>query len=178
MTRMSKLRILTVLHVALLSLFAIYATEEIARYGLKAVHPANDSVKFWNPGAEFSVVAISLPVLLGILACSTGIVKNPSFRSLVLLHGLWLLALTWYGWFSSPRPFIQKELVDVDFSNLVALRRSETLHFIQASAVYFGIVLLSIAPLVMRSWPQRLQVTPSSREKASGPGDRDNTPPS
>ena len=137
------------IHVALLVLLIIYAGEQIVRWGVKMVNPAHESVKFWSPGFGMILVAISLVLLLGILACSTGIIKNPSWRLLGFLHGLWLVCFTWFGW-STGGPFTFQELVRVDLSDPAAVSRAQTNHLVQALAVYVTIVLISSIPLLMR----------------------------
>ncbi len=143
-------KLLKGIHIALLSLFTIYAGEEIVRWGLKIVNPAHESVRFWRPGPGLLVIAVSFILLLGILACSTGIVKNPSWRLLGLLHGLWLVCFTWFGWFSVGGPFRLQELVGVDLSDPAAVSRAETVHLLESLAAFAVMVLISSLPLLLR----------------------------
>ena len=136
-------------HIVLLSLLAIYAVEQVVRWGVKIVNPVNESVRFWNPGLGMIVVAVSLVLLVGILACSTGIIRNPSWLLLGSLQGLWLGCLTWLGW-SSGGPFTFQELVGVDLSDASAVSRAQTVHLLQALGVYVMIVAISSTPLLMR----------------------------
>ena len=154
---------LTGIHIALLILLTIYAGEQIVRWGVKIVNPAHESVKFWNPGLGMILVTISFVLLLGILACSTGIIKNPSGLLLGVLHGLWLVCFTWLGW-STGGPFTLQELVRVDLSDPAAVSNAHMTHFFQALAVYIIMVLISSIPLLIR-WLG-----------GSAPGDRSNQP--
>lgn len=143
-------KLLKVVHIGLLLLLTIYAGKETVRWGIKIVNPSNESVKFWRPGPEIVVVALSFLLLLGILACSTGIVKNPSWRLLALLHGAWLACFTWFGWFSAGGPFRLQELVRVDLTDASAVSRAGTAHLLQALATYLVIMLISSIPLLLR----------------------------
>ena len=140
---------LTGIHIALLVLLTIYAGEQIIRWGVKIVNPAHESVKFWNPSLGMILVTISFVLLLGILGCSTGIIKNPSWPLLGVLHGLWLACFTWFGW-SSGGPFTLQELVRVDLSDPAAVSSAWMTHFFQALAVYIVMVLISSIPLLVR----------------------------
>lgn len=142
-------KILMGIHIALLSLLTIYAGEQVVRWGVKMVNPAHESVKFWSPGFGIIIVAISFVLLLGILACSTGIVKNPSWPLLGVLHGVWLVCFTWFGW-STGGPFTLQELVRVDLSDPAAVSRAQTTHLLQALAVYVVMVVISSIPLLTR----------------------------
>ena len=146
-------KILMGIHIAVLVLLTIYAGEQTIRWGVKVVNPAHESVKFWNPGLGMIVVAISFILLLGILACSTGIIKSPSWPLLGFLHGLWLVCFTWFGW-STGGPFTLQELVRVDLSDPAAVSRAQMTHFLQALAVYIVMVLISSIPLLIR-WLHR-----------------------
>ena len=143
-------KVLTGIHIALLLLFAIYAAVDLIRWGVKLVNPEHESVRFWRPGIELIVVGFSFVLLLGILACSTGMRKNPSLPLLGTLHGLWLVCFTWFGWFSVGGPFTLQELVGVDLSDRVAVTRAEGMHFVSAFAAYLVIVLISSIPLLTR----------------------------
>jgi hypothetical protein len=143
-------RLLKGVHIALLLLLMIYSGKEIVRWIIKIVNPSDESVRFWRPGPELVVTAFSFVLLLGILACSTGAVKNPSWRLLGILHGAWLVCFTWFGWFSVGGPFTLQELVGVDLSDAAAVRCSEMRHFLGALVAYFVIVLISSIPLLMR----------------------------
>jgi hypothetical protein len=140
---------LIAVHVALLALLTIYAGEQVFRWFVKLVNPVDESVKFWTPGFGMILVAISFTLLLAILACSTGIIKNPTWRLLGFLHGLWLVCLTWFGW-SAGGPFTLQELVRIDLSDPAAVSRAQTNHLLQALAVYVVIVVASSIPLLMR----------------------------
>lgn len=163
-------KLLRGIHIALLSLFTIYAGEEIVRWGVKLVNPAHESVKFWRPGTGFLVIVVSFVLLLAILACSTGIWKNPSWRLLAGLHGLWLVCFTWFGWFSVGGPFRLQELVGVDLSDPRAVSRAETVHLVEALAAYAVIVVISSIPLLLRWSGNRRR--PGSGSNA--PGDAPN----
>lgn len=142
-------KLLTGIHVALLILLTIFAGEQLFRWGVKIVNPLHESVKFWNPGLGMILITISFALLLCILACSTGIIKNPSWPLLWVLHGLWLVCFTWFGW-STGGPFTLQELVRVDLSDPAAVSNAQMIHFFQALAVYIVMVLISSIPLLLR----------------------------
>ena len=103
-------RSLKVIHLTLISMLAMYAGKQILRWGTKIANPESESVRFWRPGPELVIAAISFFLLVGILASSTGMIRNRSWTLLGSLHGLWIVCFTWFGWFSFGGPFTLKEL--------------------------------------------------------------------
>lgn len=144
------LKLLKVAHIGLVLLMLLYTGTELGRFAVKVVDPNNESVRFWKPGAEIGVLAIAFVALLGILACSTGLLKTQTWRVPAVPLGIWLVCLTWFGWFSVGAPFRLQELVGVDLDDLSAVRRAETLHTMQALAVYLLIIALSALPLLLQ----------------------------
>jgi hypothetical protein len=155
-------KVLIAVHVAFLALLTIYAGEQVFRWFVKIVNPTDESVKYWSPGFGMILVAISFALLLLILASSTGIIKNPSWRLLGFLHGLWLVCFTWLGW-STGGPFTFQELLRVDPADAAAVSRAQTNHLLQALAVYITIVLISSIPLLMRWFEDRGREDRSNR---------------
>jgi hypothetical protein len=143
-------KLLKTAHIVLVLLMLLYSGLVLEQFVVKLLDPGNQSLRFWKPGGEVGVIAAAFVALLGILACSTGMVKNPSWRLLGILHGLWLVCFTWFGWFNVGGPFTLQELVGVDLSDAAAVSRAETVHLLQALAAYLVIVLISSAPLLLR----------------------------
>jgi len=143
-------KMVKVVHVGLLLLLALYTGKETARWITKILNPSDERIRFWWPGPEMVVVASSFLLLLGILACSTGVIRNPSWGVLATLHGLWLTCLTWFGWLSFEGPFRLHELVKVDLQDASAVSRAGTTHLLQSLAVYLLIVLISAIPLLLQ----------------------------
>lgn len=137
-------------HILLVILMLLYCGLVIEQYVAKLIDPGNQSLRFWTPGGEVGVVAVAFVALMGILACSTGIVKNPSWRLLLILHGLWLFCFTWFGWFKVGGLFTLQELVRVDLSDPAAVRRAESVHLVQAVSMYLAIAVLVSFPIVLR----------------------------
>ena len=150
-------KLLKGVHVVLLAVLSLYAGKETIRWVTKIVNPSDERVKFWRPGPEIAVVALSFLLLVGILACSMGIVKTSSWRLLITLHGLWLVCFTWFGWFSVGGPFRLQELVRVDLTDASAVRRAVMLHLLETLAVYLIIVFVSAVPLLLRWFDGRNQ---------------------
>jgi hypothetical protein len=142
-------RLLKAIHIGLILLFALYAGVAVIGYFLKLISPSNALVRYWQPGAEVPVAAIALAVLLGILACSIGIVKNPPLGLVGLLSFAWLVCFTWFAWLSRDSPFRLQEMVGVDLTDATAVRRAEQVHLVQAGAVYIVIVFLSVLPILL-----------------------------
>ncbi len=143
-------KLLKAAHILLVLRMLLYCGLVLEQFVAKLLDPGNQSLRFWTPGGEVGVVAVAFVALLGILACSTGIVKNPSWRLLAILHGVWLACFTWFGWFSVGGPFTLHELVVVDLSDAAAISRAETAHLRQALAAYLVIALITSIPLLMR----------------------------
>ena len=143
-------KLLKGVHVVLLVALALYAGKEIIRWVTKILNPSDEYVRFWRPGPEIAVTALSFLLLLGILACSLGVVKIPSWRLLITLQGLWLICFTWFGWFSAGAPFRLHELVRVDLTDASAVGRAGMIHLLQTLAVYLIIVFISAVPLLLR----------------------------
>ncbi len=142
-------------HIVLVLLMLLYSGLVLEQFVAKVLDPGNQSLKFWTPGREVGVVAVAFVALLGILACSAGIVKNPSWRLLAILHGTWLVCFTWFGWFQVGGLFTLQELVRVDLSDAAAVSRAKTAHLLQALAVYVVIALTTSIPLLMRWFGSR-----------------------
>jgi len=143
-------KLLKAAHIVLVLLMILYCGLMLEEFVVKLLDPGNQSLRFWKPGGEVGVVAVAFVALLGILACSTRIVRNPSWWLLAILHGVWLACLTWFGWFRVGGPFRLQELVGVDFEDASAVARARTAHLLQALAAYLVIVLISSIPLLIR----------------------------
>jgi hypothetical protein len=144
------IKLLKAAHILLVLLLLLYCGLVFEQFVAKLIDPGNQSLRFWTPGVEVGVVAVAFASLMGILACSTGIVKNPSWRLLAILHGVWLACFTWFGWFMVGGPFTLQELVRVDLADPAAVRRAESVHLAQAVAMYLAIAVLVSLPIVLR----------------------------
>lgn len=142
-------KLLKAAHILLMLLMLLYCGLVLEQFATKMLHPEDASFRFWKPGSEVGVAAVAFIALLGILACSTGLIQNASSRLLLVMHGLWLACFTWAGWFGAGAPFRIHELVKVDLSDAAAISRAETAHLLQALALYIAMALISSAPLLM-----------------------------
>ena len=127
-----------------------HAGKKIVLYAMKLITPQDEQVRFWEPGWEMLVIGFSFVFLLGILMCSTRILRDCSWRLSGILNGGWLICFTLFGWFGDFALFRMRELVGVDFDDISAVRRAETVFFFQALAVYLVIVFFISLPLVLR----------------------------
>ena len=119
-------KLLKAAHSILVLLMLLYSGLVLEQFAAKLLDPGNQCLKFWTPGREVGVVAVAFAALRGILACSTGIVKNPSWWLLAILYGMWLACFTWFGCFQVGGPFTLQELVRVDLSDAAAVSRAKT----------------------------------------------------
>lgn len=143
------LKLLTVGHIGVVVLLIIYCALELVAFAVKLAAPSSESVRYWQPGPEMGVIAVAFFVLLGILACSIEKLNPRGWRVPAILHGMWLLSFTWFGWFSIRAPFRLRELVRVDLDDPTAVRAAQLLHTAQAAAIYAAIVALtSLVPLL------------------------------
>lgn len=148
--RTAMVRLLKSIHIGLVLLLMLYAGKKIVLYAMKLITPQAERVRFWDPGWEMLVIGFSFVFLLGILMCSTRMLRDCSWRLSGILHGGWLICFTLFGWFSVSAPFRLHELVGVDFEVISTVRRAETVFFFQALAVYFVVVFFISLPLVLR----------------------------
>lgn len=144
------LKLLKAAHIGLVLLMLLHTGNQLAWLAEKVLYPNNENVRYWKPGAEMGVIALAFVALLGILACSTGLLKARTWHIPAIAHGIWLVCLTWLGWFSPYAYFRLQELVGVDLGDPSAVRRAETLHTMQAMAVYLAIIALSALPLLLQ----------------------------
>ena len=143
-------KLLNGIHVAVMSVLALYAGRETIGLLLKLLAPPSQNVRYWKPGAATVIMPLSLAVLLIILGYSTRILRRVSLRALGTSSAVWLVCLTWFGWFTLDAPFRLHELVDVNLNDPAAISRSGSSHLIKAFATYLFIVAASLVPIAFR----------------------------
>jgi hypothetical protein len=137
-------------HIAVVLLLIVYCLSEIAAFAVKLLVPRSARFWFWKPGLEVAIILLAMIALFGILACSLGILKNPSAWLLGMLHGAWLACYTWFGWFRVGGPFALQELVGINLSDAAEVARAKRLHLLHAVSAYLIIALITSLPLLMR----------------------------
>ena len=142
-------KLLKAAHISLVALMLLYTSGQLGRLVVKWLDPTHDSVRFWKPGAEMVVVAIAFVALLGILACSAGVVRYPARRFLAMLQSVWLICFTWFGW-TAGGPFRLQELVGINLADPAAVRIAEVVHLLVSAAVYLGIAIVVGLPIILR----------------------------
>jgi len=144
------------MHIGLTGLMLLFSGGQLVRLAIKWFDPTNDNVRSGTPGVEMAAFAVAFAALLGILACSLGLLRSPSMRLLLTLHGAWLVCFTSIGW-TDGGPFRLQEVVGIDIDDPSVVRNAELLHLLGAMATYFCIALVIGLPLILR-W--RRQVWP------------------
>jgi hypothetical protein len=144
-----KSKLLKAAHIGLILLLLLYSGGQLARLAVKWIEPTHENVRFWTPGIEMVVIGVVFVTLLGILACSIGLVTNPSRRLLTILQVVWLVCFTWFGW-AQGGPFRLRELVGIDLSDPAAVRRAEFVHLLESAVVYLVIAVVVGLPVILR----------------------------
>jgi hypothetical protein len=142
-------KILNGIHILAFSILVLSAVSDAVFLFIKFVSPSSDLVRFWRPGDSYITIPLRLIILTPILAYSTRLLKHLPFRSLVALVAVWLVCLTWMGWFSADAWFRRYDLDGVDWNDTSSVNRAILPQLAWHMVIYISIVGASIIPVVL-----------------------------
>ena len=118
---------------------------------------------------EIAVQAVALVALMSIFGFSTGMLKVSGWGLLTFIHGIWLVCLTWLGWFSGDAPFRIHEFVGVNPDDPQAIRVAEWLHTAQAVSIFVSIFVLTSIPSLLHLFDRRIEDVREGRIRGKRP---------
>jgi hypothetical protein len=143
-------KVLNGIHITVFCILLLSAARDAVFLVVKFLSPSSELVRYWMPGTSYVTIPVSLAILAAILAYSTGLLKPFSLRSLIALSTVWLVCLTWVGWFTIDPWFRRYDLDGVDWNNAASMDRAMLPQLIWHIAIYLFIVGASLVPVVLR----------------------------